>query len=89
MRTHRTVLLANYPVEKKVEAGENWHATKYFLGPHEVFEERLIVNSNKGRSYVEFQINALGSFHEAVTIELSEEQMAFIQAKLPHIAEKA
>lgn len=80
MRTHESVLLANYEIEQKVETGENWHARKFLHHGKEVMEDRfLAVFCPSGNVNIHVQCNALGSFHETSSITLTREQFDFLQ----------
>lgn len=63
-RTHSSVLKATYPVTEKLEKTANTLVKKYFLGGHEVMEDRFIANlsDDKESCDVQFYSQALGSF---------------------------
>jgi hypothetical protein len=84
IRTHESVLLANYEIEQKVESKDDWHARKYLHKGTEVMEKRVIlVRCASGDYNINVQYNALGSFHESSSITLSKEQLEFIRELKP------
>lgn len=80
MRTHESVLLANYEVEQVVDKKDDWHARKYLHAGKEVMENRVhIVRAIGGNININTSINALGSFHESQSISLTREQFEWLQ----------
>jgi len=83
-RTHASVLKANYPITEKLEQTANMLVRKYYLGEHEVMEDRLIVqlSADKESCDVQFYSQALGSYrgdlrNQAFT--LTREQFEYLK----------
>lgn len=88
VRTHESVLLANYSVTQKVESGRTdggaaplcgWHSRKYMLGDAEVMENRFIVHAWHEKATLQTQTNALGSFHETHSLTITREQYEYLK----------
>ena len=80
MKTHESILLANFPtVTQKVETGARHHARKFLLEGRELMERRLTVHIDRDRATLEVQYNALGSFQETEKITITREQLEFLQ----------
>lgn len=90
-RTHKSVLLKNYPVKEKLENksyGEYGNGTLSLVSRHmflmdelEVYENRALFNISPDKRYcsIQEQHNALGSFHETKTITLTREQFNYLK----------
>lgn len=81
MRTHESVLLANYKIEQIVETGVDWHRRKYLHEGAEVMMDNInIVRAIGGNININTDCAALGSFHDSQHITLTKEQLEWLQS---------
>ncbi len=81
MRSHESVLLANYEIDQIVETGEDWHRRKYLHAGAEVMMDNInIVRAIGGNININTDCAALGSFHDTQHISLTKEQFLWLQS---------